>query len=227
MSEDRKIVAKFRAQASRAITNYDELVLAVHNKRNQQSLETLLAEQLVMSVAVAWEAFLTDLIITYLTLDANKGVKSLKDRIVSSVKDRYGTDAARILRFSVPKSLSKARVAGLVDPKGWNFSLATADSLSQKANDLLAGHYAKRFTLEADDSHFLDFLVSIRNYLGHRSDASRTALKDAISALGAGANASLNGALKDIGTYLKTKDESGKPRAVIVANRLIQIAGKL
>ena len=60
MSEDRKIVLKFKTHASRAVKNHSELVLAVHNKRNERSLETHLAEQLVMSVAVGWESFLTD-----------------------------------------------------------------------------------------------------------------------------------------------------------------------
>jgi hypothetical protein len=45
---------------------YDELVLAVHEKKRQQSLESMLAEHCVLGVAVMWEAFVHDLIVSYI-----------------------------------------------------------------------------------------------------------------------------------------------------------------
>lgn len=227
MSEDRKIVLKFKSQASRAVQNYTELVLAVHNKRNEASLEALLAEQLVMSVAVGWESFLTDLLLTYAMLDSKKSMDSLQYRILNSIKDRYGSDAAKSIRFSIGKTLSKIRMAGLLDARGWNLSVKNAESLSQRANDLLAAQFAKKFTLVAEDMVFLDFLIALRNYLAHRSSASRTALKDTAARLEGGSNAALQGVLTNIGPYLRRKGSDGKTRAVVIVTRLIEIAEKL
>ena len=202
MSADRQVIKRFEKRVSRSKDNYDEFVMAVHNKRNQPSLESQLAEQLVMSVAVAWEAFITDLLIAYVTLDPKASIESLKSKISKSLNDKYGVDAAKAVKFSFPKSLTKARAAAFIDPKGWNIPLKSSEALSQRANELLSAQNAKKFSLNADDSHFLDFVICARNYLSHRSDASRQALKTAISQAG-GKNDFLASRFADIGTYLK------------------------
>jgi hypothetical protein len=227
MSEDRTVISKFKYRASRAVKDHAELLLAVHNKRNERSLQSLLAEQLVMSVAVVWEGFLTDLLITYAALDSRKASDSLRERILKSARERFGNEAAKTIRFALPKKLSKARIAALFDPKGWNFSFSTADLLSQRANELLVAQYAKKFTLDAEDMMFLQFLVTMRNYLGHRSPSSRDVLTEVIAKLGAGRNTPFHGVFTDVGSYLKKKDTVGNTRAVLIVNRLIEIADKV
>lgn len=227
MSEDRKIVLKFKTQAARATNNYLELVLAIHNKRNERSLEALLAEQLVMSVAVIWESFITDLLLTYATIDSYKAIRALRDRIIKSTKDRFGSEVSKRIRFSIRGKLGRQRIAALLDPKGWNFSDKNTESLSQRANELLAAQFAIRFTLSSDDTFFLDYLKSLRNYLAHRSRSSKTALKEAIAELKGNSNAFFVGTLSDVGVYLKRKGPDGKTRAVVIVNRLMEIAEKL
>ena len=160
-------------------------------------------------------------------LDSTKAIHSLQDRILKSTKDRFGSDAAKSIRFSIEKTLSKARIAGLLDPKGWNFSEKNAESLSKRANELLAAQFAKKFALTAEDMTFLDFLISLRNYLAHRSAASRTALKTATTQLEGESNAALRGTVSNVGSYLKKKSSSGKTRAVVIVGRLVEIAEKL
>lgn len=218
---------RFDERASRALHNHQELVMAVHNKRNQSALESLLAEQLVMSMAVAWEAFITDLLVTYVSMNPDPSIVALKTKILRSTSERFGPDAAKAVRFSFPKSITKARAAGLTDPKGWNISVNSAESLSKRANELLAAQHAKKFSLNADDSQLFDLTICIRNYLGHRSTSSRKTLKSAIAAITGDANSFLVGRFNDAGTYLKKKDSSGDTRAVFLVRQLIQIAHKL
>jgi hypothetical protein len=180
-----------------------------------------------MSVAVGWEGFLSELLLTYVMLDSKKAIDALRDRILKSTKERFGSDAAKSTSVLISKTLTKARVAGLLDPRGWNFSEKNAASLSQRANDLLAAQFAKKFTLAAEDMVFLDLVISLRNYLAHRSSASRTALKAAIAQLKGERNDPLRGTFNIIGPYLRWSGSDSNPRAVVIVNRLVEIAEKL
>jgi hypothetical protein len=201
--------------------------MAVYNKRNQPSLESLLASQLVMSIAVAWEAFLTDLLITYVTLNPQPTIDSLKERIIRSTTDRFGSNAAKGIRFSFPRNLTKSHASGLTDPKGWNIPLNSAEALSHRANDLLAAQYAKKFSLNADDSNFIDLIICLRNFLSHRSSASRQELVKSIGSISGGSNSFLAGRFRDAENYLKFKANGTDTRAVLIVRRLVEIAQKL
>ena len=122
--------------------------------------------------------------------------------------------------------MTKARATALVDPKGWNISLSSAGALSSRANELLIAQHAKKFSLNADDSDFINFTTLIRNYLSHRSDSSRQELKDAIDDA-KGTNAFLKDGFTNISVYLKSKDSNGDTRAILIIRRLIQIADQL
>src|SRR5207247_9334381 len=110
-----------------------------------------------------------------------------------------------------------------MDPRNFNVSVRSAGELAERANVVLAAEFAKRFTLAVDDARFFDFGVAIRNYLGHRSKASRAALKAAVVPL-AGPNADLGGALPTIGAYLKLRNGTGDTRSIVIANRFIDLA---
>ena len=226
MSEDRKVIAKIDALGKRALSSHSELVLAVYNKRNQASLASLLAEQLVISIAVAWESFLSQLMLAYVAIDSKQGVQGLQERIRQAVETRFGVEASKMVRFSDPIVLTSARLAALFDPKGWNLTPTSAEGLSNQANQLLAGHHARKFTLENADARFVDFCLAIRNFLSHRSAGSRQALNNGVSDL-AGPDVALKGHLGPVGAYLKTKAVPSETRAIFIVNRLIGIANKL
>ena len=65
-------------------------MLAVHNKRNQAALETMLVEQFVMLSVVQWESFINDLIIAYVLMRPNTALKSLRRRIEQSIERKFG-----------------------------------------------------------------------------------------------------------------------------------------
>src|SRR5262245_34802645 len=112
-------------------------MLAVHNKVNQAALETTLVEQFVMLSAVQWESFLNDLIIAYVMMRPQAAIKNLETRINQSVEGKFGERAAGCTIFKVPKPFTRPKIVGLLDPKDWNITVASAKELSAKANDLL------------------------------------------------------------------------------------------
>jgi len=118
-------------------------------------------------------------------------------------------------------------VTGLLDPKDWNITVGSAQELSTKANEFLAAEFARSFSVDKSDGEFVNFAVALRNYLGHRSDGSRTALKSAVGSLSESANSIFQSAIGDVGTYLKRSDSTGVTRAVAFAQRLILVAEKL
>ncbi|HVW82528.1 MAG TPA: hypothetical protein VHC68_01105 [Candidatus Paceibacterota bacterium] len=222
----KKVVNKFTSRLTKVGGYYGELILAVNLKRHQAALETMLAEQFVFNIVVFWEVFLNELLLTYLVASPKRFLSNLKDRMGQSVKERYGGGAAQMLKFNSPRSISLAKAAALADPKDFNLTAESADQLTKRANDLLEAKFAKPFTLDPDDAQFLDYLVCLRNFLAHRSTSSRNKLRIAVSAL-QNSNNDLNGSISNIGTYLKTTNTSNKTRALIISERMVQIANKL
>jgi hypothetical protein len=154
-------------------------------------------------------------------------VNNLKKRIDQSVSGKFGGKAAKCICFRVKSPISKKHIVALLDPKDWNITVRNAAELFSKANEVLVAEFARRFSLDKADAQFFDFAVSLRNYLGHRSDGSRAELKAALRGFLEAANAPLAAKLVNIGTYLKTKNSTGATRAVIFAQRLISISEKL
>lgn len=226
MKPDR-VKSNFGKRLSTAVCHHSQLMVQVGNNKNQAAIETMLVEQFVMLSAVQWESFLNDLIIAYVVEDPDSAVASLKKRIENSTKQKFGEQAAKCMSFEVKKPIAWDRVVGLLDPDAYNITFASANELSSKANDYLGAMHAKKFSLGKSDSQFINYTVALRNYLSHRSNASRQSLKAAIAALTEPDNVAFKAKLVDIGTYLKTKDGNNVTRAVAFSNRLIQISQKL
>lgn len=221
MSEN-SVVTRFNRRLDASIDYHRELILAIHGKRRESSLESMLVEQFVLYVAVLWELFINDLILTYLTTSPDTYLETLEERIAQSLEGRFGSAVAKCNTFEAPTTPSRDRIAALVDPRGFNVGAQNAAILAKRANELLAAPYAKKFVLAQDDAQFIDFLIALRNFLGHRSKGSRQSLKDAINELH-GANADLRSQFRDIAVYLKSR-VGADSRAVVIARRLIAVA---
>ncbi len=219
-------VRRFTERLDVAIGYHDELLLAVHGKRRQAGLETTLAEQFVFNAAVLWEVFLNELLLSYLVMSPEHFTSGLKTRLSASIKDRFGMEAARRTRIDLPNRITSRQASALADPKNYNITVGSAAQLATRANDLLVAAHARPFTLSAENAQLFDLVLAIRNYLGHRSDASRAELKRAVAGLN-GVNAGLNAPAANVGTYLKTRNAAGEPRSITIGRRLIDVARAL
>ncbi len=222
-----KVVTRFEDAVRSSLANHDELVLALFGKKRQASLETVLVEQLVLSTAITWEAFLSDLFVAYIEMKPKTCLDGLARRLDESVAAKFGKPVARLTTFERPSTLGQSKIAALVDPAGWNLSLSSASKLSSRANEMLASEYARRFSLEADQGGFIDFSVALRNYLGHRSTKARRDLRDAHARLSGGKNAPFVSAITKVGSYLRCQNADGESRATLHALRLVELAKTL
>jgi hypothetical protein len=222
-----QVRARFQRRVQNLLRDYGELLLAVHGKRRQASLESMLSEQATMSLGVYWEAFVHDLFLAYVTKNPVNCVADFKNRIDKSLASKFSIPN-RWLEIRIPASLNQNQVAKMIDPKGWNIAATSAKELRDKANQLLHSTDARNFSLDADDAAFVDLLVSIRNYLAHRSTNSRTLLSSTIRQISAqGANGALAGNPVEAGLYLKTIVAAGDRRVHSVGHRLSDVAAKL
>jgi hypothetical protein len=221
-----KVRKTFCKRISDVTRSHEELILAVHNKKSEQALKTMLVEQYVMLSVVLWESFVNDIFLAYALDNSSVAVGNLKRRIGQSVEGKFGAHAASCIRFSVRQPITKGRLALLLDPKNWNITVRSAEELSSKANELLHARSAKKFSLAKSDAQFLDFVVAFRNFLSHRSKGSRATMKEALSRITEADNKFLCGSTKNVGGYLKYVCTGGNSRAVSFVNRLVTLAAK-
>ena len=216
----------FDCRINSLLRDYSELLLAVHQKKRQASLETMLSEQTVMALAVYWESFLHDLMIAHIVRRPKSCLKGYEDRIHKSVADKF-PGASRWVAVGFPDAPTLVQVERLLDPKGWNIVASSAEQLRELANRFLDAADARKFSLNADDAAFFDYLIAMRNYLGHRSDGGRKTLLHAVSAITQNSgNADLYGPAQQVGTYLKQRTQSGT-RVNSIGARVLAIAASL
>ncbi len=222
-----KTVRGFIDQLDDLISHHGELKLAIHNKRNESTLENELVCQFVLQAAVLWESFQNELLLTYIEMTPSKALASLESRIRQSIETKFGKSSRRAIKFTRPSSPSRAVLEGLLDHRGWNLAARNADQLSSTANDLLSSRFAKRFSLERRDSEFYNYVISLRNFLSHYSVGARTELRKRIDGLSDNSNLPLKAPISVVGRYLKSDTGAGTSRAVFVVERIKDIASKL
>ncbi|HYX71736.1 MAG TPA: hypothetical protein VE732_03120 [Nitrososphaera sp.] len=228
MANSTKAVEAFKNKITEALDYHQEFLLAVYNKKRQASLEARLVEQFIMSIAVLWEAFINDLLIAYVVENPNTCLTNLKDRINQSITSKFGIATAKRVYFGKPKKVNRVQALALIDPEGMNITAKSADDLSNRANQLLVASSAIKFSLNSDDRELINLVISIRNYIGHRSKRSREALKDSIASIETtGINSPLKAKLTTVGAYLRYKTSPTGTRATFIVQRLLDISDKL
>jgi hypothetical protein len=222
------VVADFQKQVASALDLHDELLLSIaHNKKNK-SLESMLAEQCVLGVAVLWEAFIHDLIVSYIEQRSDECVRFHKDKVTQAIEAKSKIFLAWIA-INVPAALTRADIEMMVDPKGWHITADSAETLAKTANQLLSAAHAKKFSLPDADRKFVDLTIAIRNYLSHRSTGSLSIMKQKLAELAkADKKSPLKGAVPSVGAYLKTIPKGApESRTKVISRSLSTLAGKL
>jgi hypothetical protein len=226
MASPEEVGEIFNRRVSHLLRDYDELRLAVHQKRRQASLETILAEQTAMSLAVFWESFLHDLMIAHIVRRPEPCLKDYEDRVHKIVSEKL-PGALKWIGVGFPDTPSLAQLERLLDPKGWNIVPGSASLMSKFANRLLHASDARKFSLNADDAAFIDYLIAVRNFLGHRSAGARRTLLEAMSTIKPNSgNADLHGPITQVGAYLKQHTQMGT-RVNTIGARVTDIATTL
>src|SRR6266849_10392370 len=130
MSTSAKIVDSFRKSVEQALNDHQELLLAIHNKHREVSLEIRLVDQFAMSTAVLWESFISELLLSLVTKHPQSFLKGLASRVNQSVSAKFGNAAARNVHFARPNVITRGQALGMLDPTGSNITASSAEELS-------------------------------------------------------------------------------------------------
>jgi len=227
MSQHEKVVHSFCVAAQKLVEHYSELSLAIHNKRNEASLGNELAMQTTLSLLVLWENFVSDIILAYAQSDPRRLIRSAETRVLQSVEKKFGKICSRHVHLTFPRNPSLKMIAAMADDRGRNITAQSASELATRANDLLSGKYAKKFTLEPRDYQFYDYLIAVRNYLGHFSTKALRTLREAIQRMQHSDNVIFQARFTQIGPYLRADAGAGSSRTELIGKRLDELARKM
>lgn len=223
-----KILKRFLKRLDESEKHHRELTTVVGLHRHRASLESLLATQFVLSLAVMWEAFVSDLMVGYVSVSPGTFLKNLEKRIDRSLNDKFGHGVAKRMKFIPPSNFNRAVAHSFLDHKGRNVTAHSAQELADRANEFLAGSSARKFSLDTDDRMFVDVLLGIRNFLSHRSKQSLAVLKKSVANLTpTGNNGPLCGQLRTLESFLKKNTSINKTRATFISERIRDVATKL
>ncbi|CAE6724607.1 hypothetical protein [Paraburkholderia nemoris] len=200
-----------------------------HEKRDL----SVLSETMLHSAYVAFEVFLSDLMLAYINRDFSVYQANLKSRIESSVSGKFGAGAAARTTFTVSKHINIQDLENLIDPTGWNMTFKDVAELKAKFADwILAAHGAGVAALNPSDTRLIDTARAIRNFIAHGSSGSKRIMNDKLVTISTGPacpNLSLprgNHKIDDVGAYLKAFS-GGQRRLLTFIMRLQAIAAGL
>jgi hypothetical protein len=200
-----------------------------HEKRDL----SILAETTLHSTYVAFEVFLSDLMLAYINRDFSAYQGTLKGDIERLVTSKFGAGAAARTQFQVAKHINLQELEELIDPTGYNLTFkSAADLKSRFVAWVSAANGTGVAALSNPDARLIDTTRAIRNFIAHGSVNAKTAMNVLLASVSTGPrcpNAPLargNHKIDNIGAYLKSS-VNGKRRVVIYIERLQAIAATL
>ena len=194
---------------------------------------SVLSETMLHSVYVAFEVFLSDLMLAYINRDFSAYQESLKGRINTSVSTKFGVGAAARTTFAVSRHIKIQDLEQLIDPTGWNLTFKDVSELQSKFADWVVPAYGAGVgALSESDKLLIDTTRAIRNFIAHRSEGSKSVMNDKLLTVSSGdgcPNFSLSRGdhkINDVGAYLKA-NSVGQRRLLTFMERLKNIAASL
>lgn len=224
-----KVKESFKEQLDELGQFFDRMASQIQGTHNEKADLSQLAQSVFLSQFVAYEVMVSDLFLAYIKKDPSQLQNEYEKRIRTSISGRYGSAWMSMIQLDLRKAISCAE---LVDADGRNLSFTNVNKMKEKANELLAPKLCKRIeNVPKDDCKLLDTAKAIRNYIAHRSPASRIHMNQLLLELDQeGINYGLGRRsgkeVKSAGTFLKAKID-GKPRVQLYRDRLLQIASRM
>jgi hypothetical protein len=223
----RAVVKEFIAEVDELGKSFDRVLAALgaSSSPKRRDIENVVAEQFATSIAIAWENFVHNILVTYVLRSHKKYLKALQKRILNSVNEKFGAQCGKSLVFAFGTPSAFTDIEPLLDPKGWNITVRSGDELASTANKLLKSSIARKFSLDAEDRLFIDLLVALRNYLAHKSAGARATLLGALRNLDSvGKNVDLRDHSVRLNRYLLQPCATGGIRMKVILSRIKQIA---
>lgn len=184
------------------------------NSLTNQSDHSTLTEQSLLSAAVTWEGFVSDMFIAFINRDATTFKAHLKKQFDDHQK-KDSTSRAVFGAFGTlnfPAHLKRADVLSLANGSGANITFSTYQALESRARSWLVGPHVDKFTcFSAAQKQVVNAVIAMRNEIAHRSERSLDAMNEALdhdALAGTGLQRQGNKVQK-VGVWLKAKPVGG------------------
>lgn len=227
------VKADFAAFTTERMAHFARLETLLRGAAHEKRDLSVLSETMLHSVYVAFEVFLSDLMLAYINRDFSVYQANLKSRIESSVNSKFGAGAAARMTFQFSRHISIQDLENLIDPTGWNMTFKDVSELKVKFTDWVPLAYgAGVAALNVSDTRLIDTARAIRNFIAHASSGSKRIMNDKLLTVSVGPtcpNLSLprgNHKIDDVGVYLKSFS-GGRRRLFTFIERLQVIAAGL
>jgi hypothetical protein len=164
------------------LSDVEAVVNNVSNASLPVSNQNLLAEYTFLGASVLLEGFISDIFVAYINKKSDPFIANLTNKMSIEASDDYAKRAITLAQVDIASHLTLEKIRQILDPKDWNVTFATSADLKAKAGQWLDMPYKDYFTrLSPGHSSLLEATKAIRNYLAHRSGASREVMQGALS----------------------------------------------
>ncbi|QXP88396.1 hypothetical protein [Methylococcus capsulatus] len=169
----------FSRLVNERLQHFDRLESAIRGKPHQKRDLTTLAEVTLHSIYVAFECFLSDLLIAYINRDPSQYQKNLEARIRGSVQSKFGKWASGRMSFAAKKHVKLDELEEALDPDNYNLTFKDVAALRQRWDEWVAlPHRNGVMNLGEADSRLIDTVHAIRNFIAHRSPNAKSIMND-------------------------------------------------
>jgi hypothetical protein len=223
----------FAAFASETLEHFGRLEAALKGSAHEKRDLSILSERTLHSVYVSFERFLSDLILAYLNRDFSQFQTSKEASIKESVKAKHGDWIASRTSLSKAKHVSVDQIEAILDPDDYNVTFKDVAQLKDCCTKWLTPRYQGAIVgLNDADTHLIDTVHAIRDFIAHQSSASKNKMNDRLRTIVTGPqcpNLHLGrdaNAIHDVGAFLKSSMPQGR-RIRLYISRLSAIAASL
>lgn len=226
------VIDDFKAQVATAEAEWKQIHDALPAK--PVALRRKVSSDVLLTLAVAWESFLSDWWVGAINRDASVFLATTETKLRDAAKESFGLEQADLPPKLVSrKHLSVKEVHRRLDPSERNVVIHGHQKRQGRADAELAGDYAVRAkAITAADWQTVECARTIRNLLAHRSESARDALDTEIrqgnldAALRWTGNRKLSvaGAMRHLATK---RPADTNPRVALFHTKLSDLAEKL
>lgn len=202
--------ADFDALVVERLAHFDRVEVALSGSAHEKRDLSLLAETTLHSCYVAFECFISDLLLAYVNRDASQYQATLKGRMEASTKEKFGLWAQSRLNFVPVKHIKLGDLESLLDPDDYNVTFKDIATLKQRFHDWVAAPLKNPVVnLAGPDVRLIDLAHAIRDFIAHKSSTAKNVMNDRLAAVTTGPacpNTHLQRGpheIHDVGAYLK------------------------
>lgn len=199
-----------------ALTDIRDTFAEAENSGMPVKGKKLVAEFSFLSAAILLEGFISDLFVAYINRDNSVFRSHLVGLMKIETADTNAKRALNLASIQIHQHLTAKEIRDVIDSKDWNVSFATIDAMKESAGKWLVNSYKTHFTsLSRAQVACLVATRQMRNFLAHRSKASKAEMQTALA--GGDLHTSLRRgqhAIKDVGSFLRSRPTPQQPQRI-------------